>query len=886
MIKYPKSLRKWTGNFLFIFALFLIGLFFTHSDSVQGLERAGLRLALGWMPESALRSKIAVMAIDEPSIKAYGPWPWPRDRIGRAVRNLQNHDVNAIGISLPLDRSQTPPALADLKEEIEIGKEKLKTKLTEIKNRPKTKNKSTLKARKKSEDKMKTGLEQLETTTYWINRLDSDRKLALELSKGRNIILPSYYAKSLSFQPLPPSLENFVVPESTEATPWYLSPWLHLFSGQPDQYDFLRLEPPYGPLSKVATGIGGLPDTQRDKLGAGLPLLLRIDDKLYPSFPLLLSAYALGYTFEDITAEKGQGIRIGEHLIRTSTDYTYFPSPLHLDENGKPAFPVYSIADLIQDDLGKKTLKDFTILIGHTSELTSLEGSILVDAPPVILNAYNTAAIIEGNSVEQPPYFYVLQRGLMLLLAVYLVLLPKRLHQRPGGLLVSTVLALLMFNFGIAVILAGQLWLPMVVPALFLIISHILLSARFHITVAISDSKQQAVDAFRELAANYHSQGLLDQAFSEFKKCTPDYVILDPLYQLGLDFERKRLFTRALAVYQYMTEIDKDYRDIPERMRRLDAGSGPSALGTMISDITKHEDTLLIDSEGIEKPMLGRYIVEKQLGKGAMGTVYLGRDSKIGRKVAIKTLPFNQEFEGKDLEEVKWRFYREAEASGRLDHNNIITIYDVGEEHDLAYIAMDYAQGASLDKYSEHDSLLPLVTIARLGQKIANALAYAHRKHVVHRDVKPANIIFDQDSGSLKITDFGIASLVDDNKTRTGTLLGTPSYMSPEQVAGEKVDGRADIYALGVTMYQLLTGHLPFVGDTLANLMYQITNNRQQGILELRPELTPCLSFVVNKAMEKDPEARFQTGDEMAEALRQCELELNKRAEGKNKKAS
>jgi serine/threonine-protein kinase len=156
---------------------------------------------------------------------------------------------------------------------------------------------------------------------------------------------------------------------------------------------------------------------------------------------------------------------------------------------------------------------------------------------------------------------------------------------------------------------------------------------------------------------------------------------------------------------------------------------------------------------------------------------------------------------------------------------------------------------------------------------------------VVHRDVKPANVIYDHDSGALKITDFGIASLIDDNKTRTGTLLGTPSYMSPEQATGEKVDGRTDIYSLGVSLYQLLTGQLPFVADSLGNLMYQITNTRQQDIITIRRELTACLSWVVNKAMEKDPNERFQTGDEMADALRRCELELNKKQKRKRAKA-
>ena len=877
-----RSFRFWTGHITFIGVLFVIALILSHSQTMQELERSGLSFAMQWMPETALRADVAVVAIDEPSLNAYGPWPWPRDRLGRAIRKLEDHGVNAVGLALPLDQSQTPPGLADLKLEIQDGEDKLKSKIAEIDSRPRTKNKSTLAARKKQRDKMKIGLEQLETTIYWLNRLDSDKKLANQLSGSKNTILPAYYLRSLSYQPLPQSLQKFTVTEIEEVRPWYMSSWLAPITGIPSLYDYLRVKPPYPPLLEQATAIGSLPDSQRDRLGVGYPLLLRIDEQLFPSFSLLMATYAEGLNVEDIKALPGQGVQIGQRLIRTGPDYVYYPYPMHLHEN-KPPFPVYSIADLLGDKLGQKTLKDFTILIGHTTEITGMQSTILTDVPPVLLNAYNSASLMGNQAIEMPAYFYVLQRSLILLLAIYLILMPQRLHGRPGGLIISTILALLMVTFGIAVILAGQFWLPFVLPALFLLTGHLLLAGRFHINVAITDSRQEAAQAHRELGSNYHSQGLFDQAFSQFKKCPRDHYIVDPLYQLGQDFERKRLFTRALAVYEYIAGIDDEYRDVADRIQNLGGTSAPvTPLATMIMS-PGQKDTLLLDQEGIEKPMLGRYIIESQLGKGAMGTVYLGRDSKIGRKVAIKTLPFNQEFEGHDLEEVKWRFYREAEASGRLDHNNIITIYDVGEEHDLAYIAMDYAQGISLDKYCTKDKKLPIIIVARIGQKIANALAYAHRKSVVHRDVKPANIIYDGESGSLKITDFGIASLIDDNKTRTGTLLGTPSYMSPEQVAGEKVDGRADIYALGVSLYQLLTGQLPFVGDTLANLMYQITNTKQKDIIELRPELGSCLNDVINKAMDKDPEARFQTGDELAQALRRCELELNKKAADKKK---
>lgn len=869
-----RSSRFWTGHIVFIGILFLIALILSQSNSIQGLERAGLRFAMQWMPETPLHSKVAVVAIDEESLQAYGPWPWPRDRLGRAIRMLNEQGVASIGLALPLDQSQTPPALEDILEEIKTGEEKLDESLQTLAESKKSKKASVRKSLEKKKQNLIIGKEKLKTTKYWLGRLDSDKKLAFSLSNAERVILPSYYQRSLSYQPIPQSLNSFVIEETTNPDSWYLDNWLSPITLGPDQYQYLRIKPPYTPLLNEATAIGGLPASQRDDLSVGTPLLVKVDNQLYPSFPLLLAAYSKGLDIEDIKAIRGEGVRFDDRTLSTGPDYVFYPYPLHLHE-GRPPIPVYSMADLLRDRLDKETLKDFTILIGHTTAVSGLQGTIHADVPPVINTAYNTAVMLGGQSIEMPNTFYILQRGLILLLAIYLILLPVRLHGRPGGLLLSGIISLLILNIGIAVLLASQLWIPVVLPALFLTISHLLLSARFHINVAIMESRQEAAEAHRELGNNYHSQGLYDQAFSEFKKCPHDHYILDPLYQLGQDFERKRLFTRALAVYEYMLSIDAEYRDIRDRIQKLDAGTAiNNPLSTMIAT-PANQETLLLDKTGIENPMLGRYIIESQLGKGAMGTVYLGRDSKIGRKVAIKTLPFNQEFEGRDLEEVKWRFYREAEASGRLDHNNIITIYDVGEEHDLAYIAMEFIRGQNLMDHTRPLNLLPPIVVLDLIAKCADALDYAHMLNVVHRDIKPANIMVDQKARSLKITDFGIARITNSSKTNTGMVLGTPSYMSPEQLAGEKVDGRSDLFSLGVTLFQLLTGRLPFQADTMATLMYKIANEEHLDITMLRPELPACVADLVNKLLQKDAADRYQSGKNLADDIRRCIPQFN-----------
>jgi eukaryotic-like serine/threonine-protein kinase len=277
----------------------------------------------------------------------------------------------------------------------------------------------------------------------------------------------------------------------------------------------------------------------------------------------------------------------------------------------------------------------------------------------------------------------------------------------------------------------------------------------------------------------------------------------------------------------------------------------------------------------VEKPMLGRYQVEKELGKGAMGVVYLGKDPKIGRVVAIKTMALSQEFEGEELADARERFFREAETAGRLQHQNIVTIFDAGEEHDLAYIAMEFLKGKDLVDFCKDGALLPMPKVLSIVARVAEALAYAHKQNVVHRDIKPANIMYEFDSDTVKVTDFGIARITDSSKTKTGLVLGTPSFMSPEQIAGKKVDGRSDLYSLGVMLFQMLTGVLPFRGDSMAELMYKIANEEAPDIRIVRPDISERLANVVALSLAKRPETRYQDGDQFAADLKSVQAEMS-----------
>jgi serine/threonine-protein kinase len=348
-----------------------------------------------------------------------------------------------------------------------------------------------------------------------------------------------------------------------------------------------------------------------------------------------------------------------------------------------------------------------------------------------------------------------------------------------------------------------------------------------------------------------------------------DDSVLDLLYNLTLDFERKRQFNKAGACYRYMSEHDPKFRDIETRMNRSKAMEETVMLGAA-GGVGSPGGTLFLDGGGMQKPMLGRYEVEKELGKGAMGVVYLGKDPKINRVVAIKTMALSQEFEEDELDEVKARFFREAETAGRLTHPNIVTIYDAGEEHDLAYIAMEFLKGADLATYTKPENLLPLPKVLDIVIKSAEALDYAHGENVVHRDIKPANIMYEADTGSVKLTDFGIARITDSSKTKTGMVLGTPSYMSPEQLSGKKVDGRSDLFSLGVMLYQMASGRLPFSGDSMATLMFKIANEAHPDVLSVRPDLPASLKAIIDKALSKSVNDRYARGAQLANDLREC----------------
>jgi serine/threonine-protein kinase len=265
---------------------------------------------------------------------------------------------------------------------------------------------------------------------------------------------------------------------------------------------------------------------------------------------------------------------------------------------------------------------------------------------------------------------------------------------------------------------------------------------------------------------------------------------------------------------------------------------------------------------------LGRYKIVKEVGRGAMGVVYLGKDPTIQRFVAIKTMRLDELDNMEEVKQFRERFFREAESTGRLSHPNIVTVYDAGEQEGLAFIAMEYLEGVPLSQYCQKSALLPAKQALQIIGTVADALDYAHSQGVVHRDVKPANIMI-MKHRIVKVMDFGIAKLASSSKTQASMILGTPRYMSPEQAIGKSVDGRSDVFSLGIVLFELLTGEKPFDAENMPALVMRIMKAPHPPLNKYRRDLPTRVQAILDRALQKDIVNRYRHAADMAYDLRE-----------------
>ncbi len=837
----------WKADWFVGLLVAVLFLFSANSDLMQSLERKAYDL--GVRASSRIPSdKIAVIAIDEQSIANLGRWPWPRETQAKMLDLLAAGHAKVVGNTALFSEPQVDAGLEY------INKIAASLDASTLKNSPNPEH--------------QTDLAQLAALLQEaMQRLDNDQKLSESMTKANDVLLAMVFdlgePQGKPDKPLP----DYVIKNNLVNVKEGIAGALPIPS--------LGAHVPIPALGSRAIAIGHLNSTPDVDGGIRTePLVVGYFDQYYPSLSLMLAAKSLNLEPKDIQVTLGQGVKVGNLNIATDSElrmHTYF----YTDREGKPAFQVDSFYDVLTGKIPAEKYRDKIVLIGATAagvgtpQVTPVSSGMA----PVLTLAHSVSSILKQDFFVTPSWGFWAERSIFLVVALYLIVLLPRMKAGIGAAVTAVVfVALLVTHY--ALMISQAVWLQLMLPATLLLGGHLLLTTKHFLVTEKGKLKSDAdsAESNRMLGLAFQGQGQLDMAFDKFRKVQIDDSLMEVLYNLGLDFERKRQFNKAESVFKYMAEYNPKFRDLDARLAQSKAMSETLILGG--SSGKSNASTMVLGKEGMSKPMLGRYEIEKELGKGAMGVVYLGKDPKIGRTVAIKTMALSQEFDADELEDVKARFFREAESAGRLNHPNIVTMYDAGEEHDLAYIAMEFLKGKDLVPHTKPDNLLPLPKVLSIVARVADALGYAHTLHVVHRDIKPANIMYDMEGDTVKVTDFGIARITDSSKTKTGMVLGTPSYMSPEQLAGAKIEGASDLFSLGASLYQMVCGKLPFEGDSMAQLMFRIANEPHTDILSIKPDVPPCVVAIINKALAKKVEERYQTGSEMAEAIRRCAANL------------
>ena len=781
--------------------------------------------------ERAADPRIVLVDIDDKSIERLGSWPWPRSRVGELIDLLVGKGVKVIGVNLPFCEREQNPGMIEAKS--------LWERFETFAFSKKDSNMA---------DWIQENLGEME------RRLDGDGHLVTSVREAGNVVFPA-------FTQLPPGQKEISEGQESLISGSVLTD-KGVSSSREPHLEVRNLYLPFPELARAALGFGHGMDSSFGKGIAHAPMVY-YRGSLVPSFPLRIAAAYAGLPTGRIVAE-GSLILFGDREIPLWEGHLL----IKVFKGGHP-FPRYGAAELLEKQ-GSPSLQGKIVLIGF-----NLRGGPTVTTPlrgPVGETEFQASvldSILNHSFVSRPHYLAHAETLAILVLGA----LGSAFFPRIGAwirLAITAGFVLLALGAEALILARWDVWLNAASMAVTVIVIFAFTSIwQF---VGSLRAVRDSVESNRLLGLSFQSQGLLDLAFEKFRRLPLDGETKDLIYNLGLEYEQKRLFSKAVATYEYVLRGGA-FRDLDVRIPRLQEADKSSTLGSHVK-MTTASILNATPLEDIRK--IGRYDILEIIGKGSMGLVYKALDPKINRLLAIKTIRFSDEFDEDVIQEIKERFFREAEIAGQLSHPSIVTIHDLGEDQDLTYMAMEYLEGEDLEKFVSKKNLLPLRKVLHVVASIAEALDFAHNADVIHRDIKPANIRLLK-SGGVKVTDFGIARAISSSRTRTGVILGTPNYMSPEQIMGQKIDPRSDIFSLGVLLYQLLTGELPFQGDNLSSLLYQITQVKQPPMRTFGPKMPLACEQIVDKALAKNANDRFRTAGHMAKVLRLLNAKIEQR---------
>ena len=596
--------------------------------------------------------------------------------------------------------------------------------------------------------------------------------------------------------------------------------------------------------------------------------VMNFEGYYYPSIALSAASAYLGKTMDQVKVTEGNKITIdGKHTFPINTEselYVSFPKTNN--------FRKVSAVKILNEEIDINTLKNKLILVTVDDPETNQYFKTVVNnqTSKSFIRASIIQDILDNNIINSKTDYTLL--NLLLLFAI-------------GGLCafvmpqVSAMFRLIILGGGLIILLNVNYFLFtsfLILPKTIYIALELIL---FMIAAPFVDSELLTGEA-------KHSSPLkskMPKAISA--KPTKSAVAEEPVPVRKIQNNPNDPENQKTAVIGDISETDHQSIDLDSSEEKTSAfnsnisNSEPEIIGgdsfseSDQNEIEKFGD-INLDQSGSQKTelqpcelkKLGRYEILGTLGKGAMGHVYKGVDPAINRPVALKTIRLDFVNDIEEMEELKERLFREAQAAGKLSHPNIVTIYDVGSEDQLQYIAMEYLEGRTLEELIKKKTKLNYKIISKIISQICDALEYAHNKGIVHRDIKPANIMITS-TYDVKLMDYGIARVDSNSMTKTGIAMGTPNYISPEQLRGQKVDSRADLFSLGVVIYELLLGRRPFKGENITSLIYSVMNHDPEKPSNLNPQIPLLFDHIVSRTLQKNPDERYQKASDLKNDL-------------------